>query len=101
MTPEEISGEYELETGNVIVETFLERGIPPAQVPGVLVRSHGPFTWGPDPKTAAHNAAVLEELAFMAFHALALEPGLGPMQRELLDRHYLRKHGAGAYYGQG
>ena len=95
------SGRYELETGNVIVETFRERNIDPAQVPAVLVHSHGPFTWGTDPFNAVHNAVVLEEVAFMDFHAMALTPGLPPMQRELLDKHYLRKHGPGAYYGQG
>ncbi len=101
MTPAEISGEYELETGNVIIETFRSRHIDPAQVPAVLVHSHGPFAWGTDPANAVHNAVVLEEVAFMAFHAMALTPGLPPMQQELLDKHYLRKHGPGAYYGQG
>ncbi len=100
MTPEEIAGSYELETGNVIIETFNSRGIDPAQIPAVLVNSHGPFTWGTDAHNAVHNAAVLEEVAFMAFHAMALTPGLPPMQQELLDKHYLRKHGPGAYYGQ-
>ena len=100
MTPAEIAGEYEHETGTVIIETFKQRGIDPAQVPAALVRSHGPFAWGTDPENAVHNAVVLEEVAFMAFHALALTPGLEPMQQELLDKHYLRKHGPGAYYGQ-
>lgn len=100
MTPAEIGGRYELETGNVIVETFRRAQIDPAQVPAVLVHSHGPFAWGSDPMDAVHNAVVLEEVAFMDFHALQLEPGAGAMQRELLDKHYLRKHGAGAYYGQ-
>ncbi len=100
MTPEEIAGNYELETGNVIIETFKERNIDPAQVPAVLVYSHGPFTWGTDPFNAVHNAVVLEEVAFMDFHAMALNPSLPPMQQELLDKHYLRKHGPGAYYGQ-
>lgn len=101
MTPAEIAGAYERETGDVIIETFRARGIGPAQVPAVLVHSHGPFAWGSDPLNAVHNAVVLEEVAFMAFHALALAPDLPPMQQELLDRHYLRKHGPGAYYGQG
>ena len=101
MTPAEIAGEYELETGNVIIETFQSRRIDPVQVPAVLVNSHGPFTWGSNPHNAVHNAVVLEEVAFMAFHAMALTPGLPPMQQELLDKHYLRKHGPGAYYGQG
>ncbi|WP_294856217.1 L-ribulose-5-phosphate 4-epimerase [uncultured Oscillibacter sp.] len=101
MTEHEIAGQYELETGNVIVETFQSRGIDPAQVPAVLVHSHGPFVWGTDPFNAVHNAVVLEECAFMDFHAMALTPGLAPMQQELLDKHYLRKHGENAYYGQG
>ena len=67
----------------------------------VLVHSHGPFTWGTDPMNAVHNAVVLEELAFMAWHNLVLDPTIPPMQQELLDKHYLRKHGANAYYGQG
>ncbi len=101
MTPEEIGGQYELETGNVIIETFEKHGIDPMQVPAVLVHSHGPFVWGTDPFNAVHNAVVLEEVSFMDFHAMALTPGLPPMQQELLDKHYLRKHGPGAYYGQG
>ncbi len=101
MTPGEIAGPYELETGKVIIETFRERGLDPARAPAVLVHSHGPFAWGASPQNAVHNAVVLEEVAFLDFHALALEPGKGPMQQELLDKHYLRKHGPGAYYGQG
>ena len=98
MTPEEIGGEYEKETGKVIVETF--DGKSPDHIPAVLVHSHGPFTWGADPHDAVHNAVVLEELAFMAFHTEALSPTREPMQQELLDKHYLRKHGKNAYYGQ-
>ena len=101
MTPEEIGGEYELETGNVIIETFNKRGIDPVQVPAVLVNSHGPFTWGKDANDAVHNSVVLEECAFMAFHAQMINPSLGAMQQELLDKHYLRQHGKNAYYGQG
>lgn len=101
MTPAEIAGEYELETGNVIIETFKNKGIDPDQVPAVLVCSHGPFAWGTDPHNAVHNSVVLEELAFMAFHTEAMTPGISPMQQELLDKHYLRKHGKNAYYGQG
>ena len=101
MTAEEIHGEYELETGNVIIETYKERGINPDYVPACLVHSHGPFAWGTDPMNAVHNSVVLEEVAFMAFHAMALTPGLPPMQQELLDKHYMRKHGPNAYYGQG
>lgn len=99
MTPAEIGGEYERETGNVIIETFEEKS--PDDIPAVLVHSHGPFTWGTDPHNAVHNAVVLEELAFMAFHTEAIQPGKEPMQPELLDKHYLRKHGKNAYYGQG
>lgn len=98
MTPKEIAGEYEKETGKVIVETFAAKS--PDDIPAVLVHSHGPFTWGTDPMNAVHNAVVLEELAFMAFHTEALNPNAAPMQQELLDKHYLRKHGKNAYYGQ-
>ena len=97
MTPEEIQGEYELETGNVIIERF--DGMNADAMPAVLVNSHGPFTWGKDAVDAVHNAAVLEEVAFMAWQNLQ-RADVMPMQRELLERHYLRKHGANAYYGQ-
>ncbi len=100
MTPEEIQGDYERETGNVIVETFRTRQLDPMQIPAVLVHSHGPFAWGTDAENAVHNAVVLEECAFMALHARMLNPELPPMQQELLDKHYLRKHGENAYYGQ-
>ena len=82
----------------MIIETF--EGKSPADIPAVLVHSHGPFTWGDDPMNAVHNAVVLEELAFMAFHTEALCPEKEPMQPQLLDKHYLRKHGKNAYYGQ-
>ncbi|NLX71444.1 MAG: L-ribulose-5-phosphate 4-epimerase [Clostridiales bacterium] len=98
MTKEEIQGNYEAETGNVIVETF--QGKDPMQVPGVLVKSHGPFNWGKDPHEAVHNAVVMEEVARMAFHTIMLSSGIGPMDQVLLDKHFLRKHGPGAYYGQ-
>ncbi|PWH14054.1 MAG: L-ribulose-5-phosphate 4-epimerase [Anaerolineae bacterium] len=98
MRPDEIAGEYERETGRLIVETFAEHD--PDAIPAVLVHSHGPFTWGRDPMDAVHNAVVLEQIAFMNFHATQLRPNLSPMQQELLDRHYQRKHGANAYYGQ-
>lgn len=102
MTREEINGNYEAETGKVIVETFLDRKINFKDVPAVLVQSHGPFTWGTSPDNAVYNAVVLEEVAFMAFHTQMLRNGfVKPMQQELLDKHYLRKHGANAYYGQG
>ena len=98
MTKAEIEGEYEKETGTVIKETF--QGKDPDAIPAVLVHSHGPFAWGTDPMDAVHNAVVLEEVAFINFHALMLEPAAPSMQEELLDKHYLRKHGANAYYGQ-
>ncbi len=80
MTTEEIAGEYERETGSVIIETFIKRDISPSNVPAVLVCSHGPFAWDSDPMNAVHNAVVLEEVAFTAFHAMALTPGLPVMQ---------------------
>lgn len=98
MTPVEIAGEYEKETGNVIVETF--RGCDAAQIPAVLVHSHGPFTWGKNAHEAVHNAVVLEEVALMNFHSLQLNPNQTRMQQELLDKHCLRNHGKNAYYGQ-
>lgn len=101
MTPEEIGGAYEEQTGNVIVSCFRERGISPKDVPAVLVHSHGPFTWGKDAAEAVYHAVVLEEVAFMALHTMQLQPNVAPMQSALLDRHFLRKHGANAYYGQG
>ena len=99
MTESEIAGEYEKETGNVIVETFA--GKDPAAIPAVLVHSHGPFAWGKNAAEAVHNAVVLEEVAFMSLHAMQLKPNAPRMQQELLDKHYLRKHGRNAYYGQG
>ena len=99
MTPEEIRGEYEKETDKVIIETF--NGVDPMSIPAVLVKSHEPFTWDKDAHEAVHNSVVLEEVAFMNYHALTIAPTVGRMQQELLDKHYLRKHGANAYYGQG
>ncbi|MFC5449749.1 L-ribulose-5-phosphate 4-epimerase [Paenibacillus aestuarii] len=98
MTEEEIKGAYELETGNVIAETF--RGLDPTMVPGVLVKSHAPFNWGKDPHDAVHNAVVLEEVAKIALHTLQLQSGIDSMDQALLDKHFLRKHGKNAYYGQ-
>ena len=98
MTAEEIKGDYEKETGKVIIEAFA--GKDPAAVPGVVVYSHGPFSWGVDAMDAVHNAVVMEEIAFMDWHAMMINPQNGHMQQELLDKHYLRKHGANAYYGQ-
>lgn len=97
MTDAEINGAYEHETGNVIVERF--KDLNPLFMPAVLVNSHGPFTWGPDVHTAVHNSVVLEELARMAMNTLAINK-VGPMQQTLLDKHFLRKHGKNAYYGQ-
>ena len=98
MTPAEIQGEYEKETGNVIIETF--KNLSPDDIPAVLVHSHGPFAWGSDADNAVHNAVVLEQLAFMALQTKILNPDATNMQQELLDKHYLRKHGKNAYYGQ-
>jgi L-ribulose-5-phosphate 4-epimerase len=98
MTVAEIQAEYEKETGLVIIETFKDKN--PDAIPGVLVYSHGPFAWGTDAMDAVHNAVVMEEVAFMNIHTMMLNPGIQPMQQELLDKHYLRKHGANAYYGQ-
>ena len=100
LTSAEIAGDYEQETGNVIAEAFSSRGLDPLEIPGALVHSHGPFAWGENPGQAVHNAAVLESCAFLAYHTLTHSPDLPPIQQELLDRHYLRKHGKTAYYGQ-
>jgi L-ribulose-5-phosphate 4-epimerase len=96
----QIQGAYEKETGLAIVEHFRANGIDPAQMPAVLVANHGPFVWGPDADTAVHNAAVLELTAQMAFQTLQLQPGLPAMPTPLLEKHFLRKHGPSAYYGQ-
>ena len=98
LTSEEIKGEYEKETGTVIIECF--KDMDPMDIPGVLVHSHGPFSWGKDAKEAVHNAVVLEEVAFMAYHTLQLNPEAACISQEILDKHYYRKHGANAYYGQ-
>jgi L-ribulose-5-phosphate 4-epimerase len=97
MTKEEIEGEYELETGKVITETF--KMIDSQTMPAVLVNSHGPFVWGETPAIAVHHAVVLEEVAKLAYHSLALNK-LKAIDKALLDKHYRRKHGPGAYYGQ-
>jgi L-ribulose-5-phosphate 4-epimerase len=98
MTQAEIEGAYELETGNVIVETF--KNLDPAQVPGVLVNCHAPFSWGKDAHDAVHNAVVLEEVSKIAYHTFNLNPEVAAMDQALLDKHFLRKHGVNAYYGQ-
>lgn len=98
MTEAEIQAEYEKETGTVIIETFKDKN--PDAIPGVVVYSHGPFAWGKDAMDAVHNAVVMEEVAFMNIQTMLINPNIQPMQQELLDKHYLRKHGANAYYGQ-
>lgn len=100
MTKEEIEGEYEKETGTVIIETFEKRNIDVTQVPAVLVHSHGPFTWGKDSKEAVHNTVVLEEVAKMALMTEMLNKNVDRIEQDLLDKHFLRKHGKNAYYGQ-
>lgn len=96
MTKEEVEGTYELDTGKVIVETF--EGLNPDYIPGVLVKNHGPFTWGKDAKNAVHNSVVLEEVAHMARYTEAENPHAMPDY--LLNKHFMRKHGPDAYYGQ-
>jgi L-ribulose-5-phosphate 4-epimerase len=98
MTKEEIESAYEKNTGLVIIETFKDKD--PEAIPGVLVSNHGPFAWGTDAHNAVHNAVVMEECAKMALRALSLNPELPPISQAILDKHYLRKHGANAYYGQ-
>ena len=100
MTSEEIRNEYEKNTGVVIIETFEKRKIHPKFVPGVLVNSHGPFSWGKNAKEAVHNSVVLEEVAKMAMFTEQLNKDVKQMQQDLLDKHFLRKHGENAYYGQ-
>ena len=100
MTAEEIATEYELNTGKVIVETFHEKKIDAAQIPAVLVASHGPFAWGTDVMKAMENAIVLESVARMQLQSYQLNAGVKAIPAALLDKHYLRKHGANAYYGQ-
>lgn len=98
MTAKEINSDYEKETGNIIVETFENKN--PIYIPGVLVNNHGPFTWGKDAHEAVYNAVVLEEIAMMAYNTVSLTPGIESISQTLLDKHFLRKHGSNAYYGQ-
>ncbi|NLC27069.1 MAG: L-ribulose-5-phosphate 4-epimerase [Fastidiosipila sp.] len=98
LTDKEISGEYELETGKVIVETF--QNLDPLTIPAVLVANHGPFVWDKDIKKVVSNAIVLEELAFMAWHSMMMQKDIENMQQSLLVKHFFRKHGKNAYYGQ-
>ena len=101
LTPEEIEADYEGNTGRVIVETFNARGINPKHVPAVICANHGPFTWGKDAFEAVHNAVVLEECAKMAYRTELIDPQVQPAPQALQDKHYFRKHGKNAYYGQG
>ena len=98
MTRSEVEGDYETNTGRVIVETLA--GSDPSSVPGVLVAGHGPFAWGADPQEAVHNGVVLEEIAKLALFTQLLNPEVASLSDYLLDKHFLRKHGADAYYGQ-
>lgn len=100
MTKEEIIRDYEKQTGAVIIETFNKKKIDPYAVPGVLVNDHGPFNWGTSPQNAVHNAVVLEQVAEMTYHSIQLSSEKIEMSQDLLNKHYLRKHGANAYYGQ-
>lgn len=100
LTVEEIQGEYEKETGKVIVETFAKRELDPLAVAGIVVRNHGPFAWGKDEKAAVYNAVVLEEAARMARYTEDINPEVVEVAQDLKDKHYLRKHGEHAYYGQ-
>ena len=97
MTQQEVEGEYELETGNVIVDRF--KGLNPDFIPGVLVKNHGPFSWGKDAHDAVHNAVVMEQVAKMAYISYGVNPDL-TMSNNLIQKHFFRKHGPGAYYGQ-
>jgi L-ribulose-5-phosphate 4-epimerase len=98
LTPEEIASDYEKNTGLVICRTF--RDVDPDAIPAVLVASHGPFCWGPTPSDAAHTAVILESLARTAYYTLTLKSSAPPIAHDLHDKHFLRKHGKGAYYGQ-
>lgn len=100
MQPEEIRQAYEHNTGVVIVECFRERGLDPMSIPAVLVAGHGPFTWGETPEKAVENANVLEYVARMAAHTHLINPSARRVDQSLLDKHFLRKHGPDAYYGQ-
>ena len=98
LTPEEVAADYERNTGLVIAERF--RDLDPDAFPGVLVAGHGPFTWGRDPRKAVENAVALEQIAAIALDTLAIDPSAAPAPAHVLDKHYFRKHGPGAYYGQ-
>ena len=100
LTQEELDEDYEKNTGITIVETFKERGIDPMAIPAVLCFSHGPFTWGKDPAQAVYHSVVLEECAKMGIFTKIVRPDAAPAPQRMLDKHYLRKHGPNAYYGQ-
>ena len=100
LSSEQIEGDYEAETGRVIVEMYGPDGLRPDEAPGALVASHGPFAWGPDASAAVEMAAAIELIAELAAHTLTIGPGRPPIEDELLDRHFSRKHGPMAYYGQ-
>ncbi len=100
LTQVQTGGAYEAETGLAIVRRFREAGLDPLKMPAVLVANHGPFTWGTDANEAVHNSAVLELTAEMAYSTLQLAPAIGAMPQHLLEKHFFRKHGPGAYYGQ-
>ncbi len=100
MSEEEVSSAYEKETGTVIIEEFTRRGLDPVAVPGIVVRNHGRFTWGKDPAQAVYHSVVLEEVAKMNRLTESLNPQVENAPQYILDKHYLRKHGPNAYYGQ-
>lgn len=100
LTEDEVSNAYEKETGTVIIETFRERKIDPNYIPGIVVRNHGPFTWGKSPEEAVYHAVVLEEVAKMARKTEQINPEVKRVDQYLLEKHFMRKHGANAYYGQ-
>lgn len=100
LTPKEIDEGYEMNTGKVIIETFKERKLDPIAIPGAICFSHGPFTWGKDPDQAVYHAVVLEEIAKMATFTRMVKPDAAPAPQHYLDKHYMRKHGPNAYYGQ-
>lgn len=101
LNAEEIKNDYELNTGLVMIETIKENDLKPLELPGMIISNHGPFSWGETPAKAVHNAKVLEEVAKMAYRTEKINPRIRQIPQVLLDKHFLRKHGAGAYYGQG
>ena len=100
LTTEEVTEDYERNTGKVIVETFETRSLNPTHVPGIICRNHGPFAWGHDAHEAVYHAAVLEEVARMALYTITIDPNTAPAPQHVQDKHFLRKHGPNAYYGQ-